>query len=261
MNPATPATPQPGPARDAFTEEQFASSYPDGIQRHYWQVARSRVIARRLRRYLPPNGGEVVLDVGCGRGIEVENLRRMGWNALGCDLGRPAPISAAVAPYLTAEADAFQLPDQLRHSVKCVLMLDLLEHLAAPGEFLALCRERFPACELVFITVPARMEVWSNYDKLYGHARRYSLATARALFPPAAFQVVDCGYFFHLLYGAALALACLRIQREVVVKPPARPALHACLGACFSFEERIVPACVPGSSLYLVARILRAGTV
>ena len=248
----------PQPVRTAFTDEQFAQPYPDGAQHQYWYVARNKIIARRLGALLPPRGQggqDVVLEIGCGRGIVVDYLRKRGWNVLGCELGRPSPILPEVAPHLTFGTEAFQLPVQLRDAVKCLLLLDLLEHLAEPGAFLDSCRAKFPSCEFVFATLPARMELWSNYDEYYGHFRRYSAGSARALFAAQALQVLDCGYFFHLLYIPALVLRCLRLKRSLVIRAPRRPGWHAALGACFDMEERLLPSCVPGTSLYLAARM------
>lgn len=243
----------PLPARTAFTDEQFAQPYPDGAQHQYWYAARNRIIARRLGA-LMRRGQDVVLEIGCGRGIVVEHLRKLGWNALGCDPGQPRPISPEVAPHLSVGTDAFELPVQLRDAVRCVLMLDVLEHLAEPGAFLRGCREKFPSCEVVFATLPARMELWSNYDKYYGHFRRYSIKSARALFAEQAFQIVDCGYFFHLLYVPALLLRCMRLKRSLVIEAPRRRGLHAALGAWFDAEERLLPSFLLGTSLYLAAR-------
>jgi SAM-dependent methyltransferase len=245
------------PAHSAFTAEQFAQAYADGVQDHYWYKARNRIIARQLAQDVPPADAGAVLDIGCGRGITVEYLRAAGWNALGCDLGNPAPITPAAAPYVMAQSDAFQLPAQLRHSVRCILLLDVLEHLEDPNAFLARCCAEFPACEYVLVSLPARQELWSNYDEHYGHVRRYTLASAAALLAHGSLAALRSGYFFHLLYVPAVLLRAFRMKRNLCIKPPASRLLHRLLAACFAVEERIAPSCVPGTSLYLMLRTVR----
>ncbi len=244
--------------RTSFIAEQFANIYPDGIQHHYWHRARNQIIVRRLGAYFKPSEQDVLLDIGCGRGITIEHFRKHGCNAKGCDLGKPAPISPEIGPHITVEANAFELPASVRQSVRCLTMLDVLEHFQEPREFLAKCLDAFPACEYVFVTLPARMEIWSNYDEYNGHFRRYGRSSARAMFDRPEFEVLDSGYFFHLLYVPALLMRCLHIRRSIVIAAPKSLAPQSLLTFYFNTEERLIPSFLPGSSIYLVARIVRS---
>src|SRR6476659_8765161 len=112
-----------------FTQEQYDRPYPDGIQEHYWAQARHRILLRQIEQVLGARRDATVLDIGCGRGITVDHLRSHGIQAHGCELGKPSPISPAVAPYLHLGVDAFTLDDGFRKSVKVILLLDVLEHM------------------------------------------------------------------------------------------------------------------------------------
>src|SRR5207253_376768 len=92
------------------------------------------------------------------------------------------------------------------HRVTTLLLLDVLEHLESPAAFLDECLARFPRCRRVLITLPGRMELWSNYDTYYGHFLRYDRRTAARLLPAGGWQMRGCGYFFHGLYCPGLLL-------------------------------------------------------
>jgi SAM-dependent methyltransferase len=235
-------------ARTAFTDEQYAHPYPPGIEHSYWNQARNRILLRRLLPVLAP--GARILDIGCGPGIVVDHLRRAGLDCAGVDLGTPTPATPEVAPHLRLGVSAFDLPAAEREAISALLLMDVLEHLPEPEGFLAECRRAFPAAKHVFVTLPARMEIWSTYDEYYGHYRRYALEDLPALVARTDLRVVRSRYFFHALYAAARVVGLATKKRSHVVTAPRLRAAHALLGQIFAAEETLMPASAPGSSLY-----------
>jgi SAM-dependent methyltransferase len=238
-----------------FTEEQFARPYPDGIEHHYWTQARNELIRRTLADQVRERTS-LVLDVGCGRGITVAYLRHRGFNAIGSDTGSPKPISSEVIEYLYLNQEALALPIDLRQQVGTILLLDVLEHLPSPVAFVDSLSSGFEACCDILITVPARQELWSNYDEYYGHYRRYDLRSVTGLFPPARFEMTSVRYLFRLPYAFALALAILRVGRSVTIAAPsaaARP-VHWMLAKYFELEAAMLPGWLVGTSMMITLR-------
>ena len=194
----------------------------------------------------------MVLDVGCGRGLTVDALRREGLSCYGVELADVEPLPA-VREFVHAGQDAFALAEDLRRRVTTILLLDVLEHLPAPEEFLAECVRRFESLSRVVITVPARHELWSNYDEFYGHQRRYDRPAARALLAPVGTRRVAAGYFFHALYPALRLRMALGPGREVAVAAPRLRWPHRVLARAFDLEQRLLPASWYGTSLWGVA--------
>jgi hypothetical protein len=246
--------------RTAFTSEQYANPYPDGIESHYWSVARSRIVRRHLEEDLAAvPRTEKLLEIGCGRGVVVDHLRRQGFDAWGCDIGQPTPISPGVAPYLRLGCDAFTLDETTRASFRTIVLLDVLEHLEEPTAFLLECREAFRSCSGMLVTLPARMEIWSNYDEYYGHFRRYDRDSVSTMIPPETFEIVRRSYFFHALYVPARLLSALGRKRATTIAAPSARTrwLHRLLGSAFEVEERLLPQGLPGTSILAVLRVRR----
>lgn len=239
-----------------FTAQQVADIFPPGIERNYWHEARHRVLVRVLApilKNLAP--GDLVLDVGCGPGFVVGFLRRSGVAAHGCDLSPMPAVSDEVAPFLHFGVSAVELPREQRERVKVLLFMDVLEHLEDPAALLRSCRDAFPNAGHLFITVPARPEIWSNYDEYNGHHRRYTLQTAAELASGGGWRVAEAAYFFHALYFAARFYNRFigSNQRQTQMAAPRHTLPHRVLGALFDLESRLSRRALPGlwgSSLY-----------
>jgi SAM-dependent methyltransferase len=185
--------PEAPPQASEFRPDQYEIIYPDGVENHWWHIARSRILASEILRSVGP--ASAVLDVGCGRGVTVKHLRARGIDCTGADLAKPRPL-AGLEPYLQLGMDAVDLPPHVRRRVDVILLLDVIEHIQEPAAFLRSLAGAFDRLAQVIVTVPARPEVWSNYDEFYGHHRRYTLPMIDELAHELGWAVADRGYFF-----------------------------------------------------------------
>lgn len=242
-------------AESQFDPEQFALSYPDGIHRHWWQVARNHIVERMLRRIATPE--TPVLDVGCGRGIVVHHLKGRGQRCHGVELASSTPYPGVEAD-ITVGTAAEDLPTSLRAEIEVALLLDVIEHLPAPEAFLGQLAEALPALRRVLITVPARPEAWSNYDRVFGHYRRYTRAMIDDLAGQLGWQKRACRYFFHQLYWLARLLTRLTGERPIQIRTPAPGPmswLHRAVGWSQILEAGLVPRGCRGLSLIAVLEL------
>ena len=238
-------------AATTYSVGQYAENYPPGIERYFWNVARNAVIARALRR--AHMAGLPLLEIGCGRGIVVEYLRRQGIECIGCELA-PAPVPNHLRAVVFDQTDFADLPATQRAGIRGALLCDVIEHLPDPVALLRDLRRALPALERLLVTVPARPELWSEWDRHFGHFRRYDLGTLRATLEAGGFLPLSAGYFFHSLYIPAFLLRG-RGRRRTAVKAPSLPWLHAMVGAAFRFEAALVPSAVPGTSAIITAAL------
>jgi hypothetical protein len=155
-------------------------------------------------------------------------------------------------------ADACDLDQSLRSRVSLILLLDVLEHLESPREMLARLHDAFPTLRHILFTVPARMDLWSNYDERNRHYLRYDGVSVHTLAERGHYELIEWAYFFHALYVPARLMKVLGIRRQTQRKAPALPRLHALLASAFVAEHRVLPRSWPGSSIYGVLRCIRS---
>lgn len=235
-----------------FNAQQF-EVYPDGIGEHFWMYARHQIVFRELMR-LGDRGGRI-LDVGCGRGISTLFLRQRGLDVAGCDTGRPEPYAAEITQHIHYQTSAFDLPAGERENMSTILLLDVIEHIENREDWLRRLAASFPNLRTVVLTVPARNELWSNYDDYYGHFIRFDVPSMRELARKVSFDVRKLTYFFHALYAPMWLTARLRGARNLRPGPPHSAlsrGLHAVIAGFFAIEEQIVPGAVPGGSMLAI---------
>ncbi len=243
--------------QSAYKDEHFELNYPDGIENNFWNFARNRIIWRHIKNLKQEVGK--VLDIGCGRGIVTNFLYEKGIDILGVELGITTPLQGAKVPILYGQ-DAFKLPEDLRYQINTVLLLDVLEHIKEAVEFLIKIYNFFPNLKWMFITVPARQELWSNYDEYFGHIKRYTPELLKKELKKAKFQIVKCSYFFHLLYIVIYLNNFFLRQRNIKHLPPKSflsILFHKILGSYFYFEHQVMCPYIIGSSLFCLAKPLR----
>jgi SAM-dependent methyltransferase len=234
-----------------FSREQRNEAYPHGVGAHAWFQGRNRILYSKLPEEAKAG---VVLDVGCGPGITVAHLRRKSVDCHGCDLSRHEPEDSSQSGYLHYGRDSTSMPVEFRKSVGTLLMLDLLEHVHEPKEFLRSSLEAFPGLKYMLITLPARKELWSEYDERFGHVDRFDLPGVRDLCAEAGLEMVSSGYFFHSLYAVLLAKGRRKGERPMRIPRSAR--LHSAIGRLLYLEEQMLPRSLPGSSVYALLRVV-----
>lgn len=191
--------------------------------------------------------------MGCGRGILVEYLAARGMDAYGVELS-PISVPSQLEDRLFAGMAAESLDESFRASVDTLVLGDVIEHLPDPLGYLNQLLPAFQRVNAIIITVPARQELWSNYDEYYGHYRRYDLASLRATVMAAGFTPIELGYLFRFLYLPALLLRCLGMKRQVSLEAPRRPFVHRMIAAAIEGEYRLCPRWIAGTSAICVAR-------
>lgn len=235
----------------AFNDEQFGNAYADGMQYTYWHIARKKLILKYIRRFKLDN----ILDIGCGRGFVTSYLFDSGINITGVELGSNSKIESAVPIYYNT--DAIKLPEAIRAAIKTITLFDVIEHIEDPVSFLKTIKGNFPALENILITVPARKELWTNFDDYYGHFRRYDISMMKKEAEDSGYELVFCRYFFHSLYPVIRINNVVQKKREVNFNPPKGKLsilINRVIAGLFYLEDKLYPGSFRGSSLMGIYR-------
>lgn len=153
---------------------------------HWWFVGRRRVLAALLDGIGLGNGCRI-LDVGCGTGGNLSFLSRYG-EVEGCDYSEEAVRFCLIRGHQrVVEASVYDLPYP-DSSFDLVTCLDVIEHLRLDLPALLEMKRVLKPGGYLLLTLPGRPELYSDFDCLAGHLRRYTHGEARRLLDAAGLR-------------------------------------------------------------------------
>lgn len=236
----------------AFDEKQYEMLYPDGIENHYWFSARNQIIEKALKRHTFEN--ENIIEIGCGRGVVVKYLNENGLNCLGVELSACTPSKGAENMIITG-VDAFELDQEYRNKFSTLLLLDVIEHIENPVQFVNTILERYINIQKIIFTVPARQEIWSEHDVFNGHFRRYDLDMTSDLVKRLAYKIDENTYLFQSLYLLTKFLTSIGINRKKQIHSPKGigKIIHRILSRYLMIENLLFTKNKKGSSIICIA--------
>ena len=171
-------------------DEEILVSLADIVSRHPWWAARTNLVLELMEglRILPPSS---VLEVGCGWGTNLEALEAEGYQITGLDISRRALDRLDRPHRRLIEADlALGLPDSLP-AYDCVLALDVIEHIDDDHQAVRELVRLLNPSGRVIISVPALPDLYSEFDEVQGHRRRYTAQSLRTCLEAAGLIVED----------------------------------------------------------------------
>ncbi len=140
---------------------------------YWWHVNKRTLVLSLLERYT--RRGDRLLEVGCGAGYLSGEMSRSGLDVVAADI---SPDAARFTRRRGAR-DAMVL-DATRpwpfavESFDTVLLLDVLEHLEDDVTALKQAERTLRPGGRVILTVPAHGVLFSPWDAMVGHERRYA---------------------------------------------------------------------------------------
>jgi SAM-dependent methyltransferase len=176
--------------------------------RHWWFVGRRALFLRMLRRALPKESPRI-LDVGCGTGVNLEHLEKLG-SVVGLDVAQAAlQYCVKRRPFVLAAGSFARLPfaDQ---SFDVVTAFDVLEHDADPTSCLLESARVLKPGGLLLLSVPAYRFMWGDHDVVAHHLRRYRRPEVLEALGAAGFVVERATHLNTFLFPVALVFRQLK---------------------------------------------------
>lgn len=160
--------------RDPY--DPFYYSWQRAVEeRHFWFRARRRLIAAALKSAVVDfPDGYLGLEIGCGIGGVLAAVQQAcpGGCFFGVDLHLEGLRWArrAVGSRVVQGDDA---ASPFGRPFSVIGLFDVLEHIAGDEEALTRLREALVEGGCLVLTVPARRALWSHFDEVAHHVRRY----------------------------------------------------------------------------------------
>ena len=142
-----------------FSNDQYEKIYDDTMQFHYWNLYRNNFILTQIKKFNLDN----ILDVGSGRGIVTNYLYTKNITIQGVELGDTTSIIKGLVAPISFNTDVFTLDKNL--PISTITLFDVIEHLEHPIDFINRLILHFNNLKTILITVPARQELWTNFDE------------------------------------------------------------------------------------------------
>lgn len=178
-------------------------------KKHWWFVTKKKIVLDAIDRCLSKNGNIKVLDIGCGSGLMLNALEDIG-QTFGMDMSDDA-INFCKEVFSGKVEKGF-LPDQIPYEENyfgLITALDVIEHVDRDIDSLKAIRSRLVLGGKAVITVPAYMFLWSSFDEMNEHKRRYTLPELNTKLIQAGFTVETISYFNTLLFPVVFVVRIL----------------------------------------------------
>jgi hypothetical protein len=157
-------------------------------QGFFWNRVRWELIESRL-----PRGPFDLVDVGAGPGFLGDFLAERRPDA---HYGFVEPIEGLERQLIDRFGASANRRETDYRGANIVTMLDVLEHIEDDRGFLAELAGKMDPGAMLLLTVPAMPSLWSNWDVLLGHYRRYTKASLASAAELTDFEIVERSYLF-----------------------------------------------------------------
>jgi SAM-dependent methyltransferase len=199
-----------GHSRASYTPDQFQLLF-HAQDRHFWFKCRNRCIAAAIRSL--PEAGQIrnVLEVGCGTGVVLSELERLfpARQVVGMDLfseGLEFARRRFRGPLVRATLDR----PVFSRAFDLVGAFDVIEHVDDDRDILKQLSNQITPGGYLIVTVPAHQWLWSYFDEIAHHRRRYSRAELTSKVSAAGFDVLYCSHFM------AALLPLMWVKRTII---------------------------------------------
>lgn len=194
------------PKAVAMADEWFQFATTD----HFWVKWRFEALLKFQN--LLPQAGARILEIGCGNGMFLKQLKSLGldYELHGCDLNIGA-LNRAESDIATLYVyDIFEQVEALKDKFDAIFLMDVIEHIDADSKFLSSAMFHLRPGGRIYINVPAHQWLFSKYDTVAGHQRRYSRKSLGEL-------IAKCNLVTKQIYGWGFLLIPIAVLRKAVL--------------------------------------------
>ncbi|MCC6423050.1 MAG: class I SAM-dependent methyltransferase [Phycisphaerales bacterium] len=240
---------------------QFLLEYEQFELRHWWHVARRRIITGFFDRYIPnySSNSPRWLDVGCGTGVMLNDYQRIT-DKIGLEADANC-VKRAQSKGLNVLQTGLEWNLEPYGQFDLISLCDVIEHVEHEQPAIKAVYDALKPGGILLVTVPALQSLWSSHDVINHHFRRYNRKQLLALFDHRQWDVLKCSYFCSFLLPMIWTFRKLKNFRERnSTTPPTHDNhfglrwLDAILYAIFRSEAGFLRHVnlPPGSSIILV---------
>jgi len=195
---------EPQESIEAFFDEHEFDHRFDVESTHYWFRARRELLLDVLQKHVPP--ASRLLEVGCGCGYTSKTFEEAGYDMWSADLSENAlGYSSKNGVERLCRVSLTDLP--FKNEFDAAVAFDVIEHIPDHLRCVEQLRDALRPEGTLIVTVPAHPVLWSSWDEIQHHVRRFRSAELKSLLEEAGLDVLLVRQFFGALVLPLLAVA------------------------------------------------------
>lgn len=181
-----------------YPKEAFEALYKIE-DKHFWFAVRQEIIKIVINKNIKQKKNHSFLEIGCGTGITLLLLEKLGFLITGLDIHREGlRLARKRTDARLLCASIYKLKEKNKY--ENIGLFDVIEHVNNDSLFLGTCQNMLKKGGRIVVTVPADMRLWSRMDEASGHKKRYTKHELIGLLQKSGFKVEYISYFNFLLY-------------------------------------------------------------
>ena len=229
---------------------------------HFWIDGRIKALLKLIRKLdIGLQGGLKGMEIGCGNGVvryQLESCTDWVIDASDLDL-----CGLQLAQKGRGHLYRYNILEQnqiFKEKYNFLILFDVIEHIADVPKFLSSCLFHLKKGGYIFINVPALQVLYTDYDRVQGHQKRYNKISLNKTLEEAGLQILDLQYWGFCLVPLVFARKILSSSSkdpEVIIRQGFQPPssfLNWALCKILSLESKILPQPPLGTSLMAVVK-------
>lgn len=179
---------------------------------HWWHKAKRNLVSYLMKQNLSGTKNKI-LDVGCGTGKNLESFAKFG-NTWGIDMAKEAVAYCKKRGIKNVTLGNLEKIPFNKDSFDCITALDVLEHVDDSKAIKELERV-LKQSGILIVTVPAFPMLWSKWDVVLHHKRRYTRETLEKVLHKNRLRVLKISYIYSFLFLPAFII---RLIKKIVFR-------------------------------------------
>jgi len=180
---------------------------------HWWHRGKKKTVFGLINKYLGENYTKS-LDVGCGVGVTVEKLSEIG-EAYGIDNSPEAIRLCKKRGIKNVELSLVEKMDHKSGYFDLVTALDIIEHTKSDKLAIKEIKRVLKREGLLIVTVPAYKFLWSYWDEILHHKRRYKKNELKKLLEKNGFEILKLSYANFFIFFPVIIF---RLIKKIAIK-------------------------------------------
>lgn len=203
--------------------------------------------------------GKRFFEVGCGHGLMINQIEEE-YNSIvdGCDLNEYALKKINNYKGNLFCYNIYQQDETFKNQYDGLILFDVVEHIDDDVDFLKTALFHLKPGGMVAVNVPAYQSLYSRYDTVLGHKRRYTKKMLRERFEAVGLTDIRVAYWGFSMLPALIARKILLSVKGTDVaqygfKPPSE-GINSLFKKMMKAELKLMKSPFAGTSVMAVGR-------